>query len=154
MRTRARSLPFVHVMPRNKVKIDFVRPRPPAAQDILKELPRIGKAGYVFTTHGRSGLGGFSKFKRKLDEASCVTGWTLHGLRRTARSLMSRAGISSDHAERCLGHVIGGVRGVYDRHEFHEEKKRAYETLAAQVERIVNPRLNVVPLRAAGELQR
>jgi hypothetical protein len=40
---------------------------------------------------------------------------------------MSRAGIPSDHAERCLGHVIGGVRGVYDRYEFHAEKKRAYE---------------------------
>jgi hypothetical protein len=24
---------------------------------------------------------------------------------------MSRAGVPSDHAERCLGHVIGGVRG-------------------------------------------
>jgi hypothetical protein len=78
-----------------------------------------------------------------------VTGWTLHDLRRTARSLMSRAGILSDHAERCLGHVIGGVRGVYDRHEFHAEKKRAYEALAAQIERIVNPQDNVVPLRDA-----
>jgi len=26
------------------------------------------------------------------------------------------AGISSDHAERALGHVIAGVRGVYDQH--------------------------------------
>ena len=76
-----------------------------------------------------------------------MTGWTLHDLRRTARSLMSRAGIPSDHAERCLGHVIGGVRGVYDRHEFHAEKKRAYEALAAQIDRIVNPQDNVVPLR-------
>ena len=104
---------------RNKVKVDLVRPLSPAAQDVLAKLPRIGKAGFVFTTGGRSGLGGFSKFKRKLDKAAGVTGWTLHDLRRTARSLMSRAGIPSDHAERCLGHVIGGVRGVYDRHEFH-----------------------------------
>ena len=133
---------------RNKVKIDFVRPLPPAAQDVLKELPRIGKPGYVFTTNGRSGLGGFSKFKRKLDEASGVTGWTLHDLRRTARSLMSRAGISSDHAERCLGHVIGGVRGVYDRHEFHAEKKHAFEGLASQIDHILNPQENVVTLRA------
>ena len=79
-----------------------------------------------------------------------MTGWTLHDLRRTARSLMSRAGIPSDHAERCLGHVIGGVRGVYDRHEFHAEKMRAYEALAAQIDRIVNPKDNVVPLQSAG----
>ena len=42
-----------------------------------------------------------------------MTGWRLHDLRRTARSLMSRAGVSADIAERCLGHIIGGVRAVY-----------------------------------------
>jgi integrase len=134
---------------RNKVKVDLIRPLSSVAQDVLAKLPRIGKVGYVFTTTGRNGLGGFSAFKRKLDRASGVKGWTLHDLRRTARSLMSRAGISSDHAERCLGHVIGGVRGVYDRHEFHAEKKHAFEALAALIERIVNPKANVVPLRDA-----
>ena len=127
--------------------------------DIVKLLENIeGEYGGVmaglvfcsFATGGRSGLGGFSKFKHKLDEAGGVTGWTLQDLRRTARSLMSRAGIPSDHAERCLGHVIGGVRGVYDRHEFHAEKMRAYEALAAQIDRIVNPKDNVVPLQSAG----
>jgi Arm DNA-binding domain/Phage integrase central domain len=176
---------------RNKVKVDLVRPLSPAAQDVLAKLPRIGRAGYIFTTDGRSAIGGYSKFKRKLDrkvldelgkigegrndkvllariaqveelmariakakgaekkrlarELNAIW-WTLHDLRRTARSLMSRVGIDSDHAERCLGHVIGGVRGVYDRHEFHAEKKRAYEALASQVDRIVNPKENVVPL--------
>jgi integrase len=134
---------------RNKVKVEFVRPLSPAAQALLKELPRIGKAGYAFTTIGRSGLGGFSKFKRRLDQSSGVTNWTLHDLRRTARSLMSRAGISSDHAERCLGHVIGGVRAVYDRHEFHAEKKQSFEALAALIDRIVNPGHNVVQLHDA-----
>jgi integrase len=134
---------------RNKVKVELVRPLSPAAQELIAKLPRIGKVGYVFTTTGRSGLGGFTHFKRKLDRASGVKGWTLHDLRRTARSLMSRAGISSDHAERCLGHVIGGVRGVYDRHEFHAEKKHAFEALAALVHHIVNPKDNVVLLHDA-----
>ena len=60
---------------------------------------------------------------------------------------MSRAGVPVDHAERCLGHVIGGVRGVYDRHEYYEEKKAAFEALAAQIDRILQPADNVVPLR-------
>ena len=51
-----------------------------------------------------------------------VDGWTLHDLRRTARSLMSRAGVPSEHAERVLGHVIKGVEGIYDRHGYSEEK--------------------------------
>ena len=68
-----------------------------------------------------------------------MTGWTLHDLRRTARSLMSRAGVDADHAERCLGHVIGGVRGTYDRHAYYDEKKQAFEALAGQIDRILNP---------------
>jgi len=67
-------------------------------------------------------------------------------LRRTGRSLMSRAGVDADHAERCLGHVIGGVRGTYDRHAYHAEKKQAFEALAAQIDRIINPQPNVIPM--------
>ena len=103
----------------------------------------------MFTTDGERLLGGFSKFRDGLERTSGVTDWTLHDLRRTARSLMSRAGVPSDHAERCLGHVMAGVRGTYDRHEYLEEKRRAFEALAAQIERIVNPQENVVPLRGA-----
>ncbi len=134
---------------RNKVKVDLARPLSAAAQSVLGNLPRIGRRGLVFTTDGERLLGGFSKFKRHFDRACGVTDWTLHDLRRTARSLMSRAGVPSDHAERCLGHVMPGVRGTYDRHEYLEEKRRAFEALAAQIERIVNPQENVVPLRAA-----
>jgi hypothetical protein len=76
-----------------------------------------------------------------------LANWTIHDLRRTARSLMTRAGVPPDHAERALGHVIGGVRGVYDRHGYREEKRQAFEALAAHVERILNPQPNVVPLR-------
>lgn len=131
---------------RNKVKVDLIRPLSPAAQAVLDKIPRIGERGFVFTTGGDCPIGGFSKFKRNFDETCGVTGWTLHDLRRTARSLMSRAGVDADHAERALGHVIAGVRGVYDRHEFREEKHRAFAALAMLVERIVNPQPSVVPL--------
>jgi integrase len=125
---------------RNKTKVDLVRPLSKAAQKILAERPRIVGCPFVFTSNGRSAPGGgLSRQKRQFDVACGVTDWTLHDLRRTARSLMSRADISPDHAERCLGHVIGGVRETYDRHEYHAEKKRAFEALAAQIERIVNP---------------
>jgi hypothetical protein len=42
---------------------------------------------------------------------SWVRNCVIHDQRRTVRSLMSRTGVPSDYAERCLGHVIGGVRG-------------------------------------------
>jgi integrase len=132
---------------RNKVKQDLVRPLSKAAQDLLAGLPRFQDCDFVFTSDGQRAIAGFSKFKTHLDKQCGVTGWTLHDLRRTARSLMSRAGVNSDHAERCLGHVITGVRGVYDRYEFHAEKKAALEALVAQIERIVNLQENVIQLR-------
>lgn len=56
---------------------------------------------------------------------------------------MSRAGVNADHAERCLGHAIAGVRSTYDRHRFEKEMLDAYEMLARQIELILNPAPNV-----------
>ena len=73
----------------------------------------------------------------------------LHDLRRTARSLMSRAGVRPDISERVLGHVIKGVEGVYDRHSYTEEKAHALKALAGLIEKIINPPAdNVVSLEA------
>jgi integrase len=133
---------------RNKTGLELVRPLSDAAMAVLAGLPKIGKGEFVFSP-GRGGpYVSFTGGKKQFDAACGVTGWTIHDLRRTARSLMSRAGVPSDHAERCLGHVIGGVRGTYDRHAYHEEKRRAFDALAAQIERIVNPQENVVSLPA------
>jgi hypothetical protein len=64
---------------------------------------------------------------------------------------MSRAGVNPDIAERCLGHAIPGVRGVYDRHTYEREMLHAFEALAAQIDRIVNPPGdNVVALGGTG----
>jgi integrase len=128
---------------RNKAKVDLVRPLSRMALDQFVKT----KAKFVFPTQNGKPINDFGKHKSDFDKASGVKGYTLHDLRRTARSLMSRAGVSSDVAERCLGHVIGGVRGVYDRHEYFEEKKRAFELLAGQIDRIVSPKANVVPMR-------
>jgi integrase len=129
---------------RYKTKIDHVIPMSKAALAIVEGLPEVG---FLFTSNGKQAIGGHSRHKAAIDEASGVEGWTIHDLRRTARSLMSRAGVPTDHAERCLGHVIGGVRGVYDRHEFRDEKRQGFEALAGLVERIVNPQPNVVAIR-------
>jgi len=128
---------------RYKTNIDHVIPLSELALSVLP-----GRNGeFVFSVNGRNAIGGYGRHKQAIDEASGVSGWVIHDLRRTARSLLSRAGVASDHAERCLGHVIGGVRGVYDRHEYFDEKARAFEALATQVERIINPQDNIVSMR-------
>jgi integrase len=120
---------------RMKGKIEFVVPLSPVASDLLGVLTK----GHVFSTDGGvTPISGFSKFKAAFDQASGVADWTLHDLRRTARSLMSRAGVSPDIAERLLAHKIGGVRGIYDRYEYLSEKRDALERLAGLIGGIVN----------------
>ena len=63
----------------------------------------------------------------------------MHDLRRTARSLISRAGVRPDIAERVLGHAIKGVEGVYDRHSYVTEKAHALTALAGLLANILRP---------------
>jgi hypothetical protein len=52
--------------------------------------------------------------------------------------LMSRAGVQSEHAERVLGHAIGGVEGIYNRHTYDVEKADALTKLAALIHQIIH----------------
>jgi integrase len=120
---------------------------PETALALIAAQPRFAGSPYVFAGRGARPFSGFSKAKAALDKRCGVEGWTLHDLRRTARSLMSRAGVSSEHAERVMGHAIGGVEGVYDRHAYREEKRDALARLATLIDGVVNPCDNVVALR-------
>jgi integrase len=133
---------------RNKTKQELVRPLSQTAQELLAAQPKFAGGPYVFSVDGRRPISSFSKSKREFDAACGVTGWTLHDCRRTARSLLSRAGINSDHAEQCLGHVIPGVRGVYDRYAYRNEMQHAFEALASLITSIVYPQDNVRQLRS------
>jgi integrase len=119
---------------RNKAKVDLLRPLSKDAAAILAALPRSN--GYVFPGTRKS-ISGFARRKARLDKQCGVSDWTVHDLRRTARSLLSRAGISSDIAEMCLGHTLTGVRSVYDRHAYASEKAAAFESLAALISQVV-----------------
>jgi len=123
---------------------------PEAALAVVKAQPQIGDNLYVFASPqgDRKSLTGFSKAKRNLDAKlpKGTPAWVIHDLRRTARSLMSRAGVPTEHSERVLGHAIRGIVGVYDRHSYRDEKSDALRRLAALIDGIVNPRDNVLSM--------
>ena len=138
---------------RNKGKVDHLVP----LTDTLIELFKTErKSGYVFSSDrdGKRSFSGFSKAKAALDRKlaairkqhgrPAMKAWSYHDLRRSCRSLLSRAGVSADIGERLLGHVIPGVRGVYDRHEYRDEKLTALEKLDALVQRILKPSARVL----------
>jgi integrase len=123
---------------------------PKAALDLIHAQPRFVRTPYVFPGPGSDPWISDSRTKRRFDAASGVVNWRLHDLRRTARSLMSRAGVLSEHAERVLGHVIPGVEGTYNRHSYDAEKADALRKLATLIERIViPPAKNVVSMVAS-----
>jgi integrase len=127
---------------------------PQMALDIITMQPRIAENPYVFAVGvGKGHFNSHSQRKEELDKKVAevlpdMPEWVLHDLRRTARSLLSRAGVQPHIAERVLGHAIPGVAGVYDRHSYDHEKADALNRLAALIDTIVHPpEDNVVALR-------
>jgi integrase len=139
---------------RYKAKRPNFVPLSKAALAVIAAQPKHENCDYVFPSRAKTPYSGFSKSKAKLDKivfaatkkqtkkgakGEPIPNWTLHDLRRTAKTLMARAGVRSDISERVLGHVIAGVEGTYDRHSYADEKRDALEKLATQIERILNP---------------
>jgi integrase len=138
----------VATAPREKGNIGMVE-LPQAVLAVLDTLPRYASNPYVLAGRGSSHIAYSGNQKRAFDSnlPKGMKPWTLHDLRRTARSLMSRAGVLSEHAERVMGHAIKGVEGVYDRHKYLDEKSAALAKLANLIDIIINPRANVVPMK-------
>jgi integrase len=132
-----------------------------AALALIEAQRKLDDCDFVFPSRVKTPYSGFGKSKAKLDKAVLaavkkqaqkgarvqpIPNWTLHDLRRTAKTLMARAGVRPDISERVLGHVIAGVEGTYDRHSYADEKRDALEKLAAMIERILKPKPSSVAM--------
>ncbi len=117
-------------------------PLSPEVVAILDRVPPV-KSDFVLTTNMSSPISGFSKAKRELDElidsdqGGPLRAWTYHDLRRTMASGMARLGIALPVIEKVLNHASGsfaGVVGVYQRHDYAEEKRDALARWAAHLQ--------------------
>jgi len=54
-----------------------------------------------------------------------VRRFTPHDLRSTAKSQMRALGVARDITEMCLNHKLPGIEGIYDVHNYFEERKEA-----------------------------
>jgi integrase len=134
---------------RNKTKQQLIRPLSQAAQAALG--PRGEADELVFQGNGRRVVSNLDPMKKEFDERATIENFRLHDLRRTSRTLMARAGVPDTVAERMLGHVVGGVKGVYDRHKYVAEMKHAFEALAALIQNIVSPQQDAKVIQLHGE---
>jgi integrase len=54
-----------------------------------------------------------------------VPNFTIHDFRRTARTHLAALGVDPHVAERCLNHKLKGVEGIYNKHDYFDERKKA-----------------------------
>ena len=73
--------------------------------------------------------------------------FTLHDLRRTARTHLAALGVRREVAERCLGHKLRGVEGTYDRHDYFKERRAALAQWAEMLRDVERGESKVAPLR-------
>lgn len=64
-----------------------------------------------------------SKVRRMLPHD--MPNFTIHDFRRTGRTHLAALGVDPFVAERCLNHRIKGVEGIYNRHDYFDERKAA-----------------------------
>ena len=81
---------------------------------------------------------GSDTLNRALDELDHgLDPFTVHDLRRTARSHLAALGIAPHIAERVLNHKLKGVEGVYDRYDYFAERRDALDRWAAHLTRLI-----------------
>jgi integrase len=108
------------------------------AQRIIEATPR--HSSLLFPARGQAirPFNGFGASKESLDKCG-VENFVHHDLRRTFVTSMARLGVRLEVTEKLLNHVsgsMGGIVGVYQRHDFMDEMREAtsrYETWLSHI---------------------
>jgi integrase len=121
--------------------VPLSKPASKILQDLRSDGPVEGadqrvKLALVFPGERGTPFSGWSKAKSALDTASGVSGWWLHDLRRTLATGLQRLGVRLEVTEAVLNHLSGsraGVVGIYQRHDWAEEKRAALDAWSAHL---------------------
>jgi len=148
----------------------FMVPLTDAALEVLNSLPRFDSGCFLFShSHGKRPLRPnlFSDPKERLDkimleelrklaiergkdrERVTLPDFVNHDIRRTVRTHLSALRIGEEVREAVLAHVRPGIKGVYDKHQYLDEKRHALELWATRLRGITHPQPNVVELARA-----
>jgi integrase len=149
-----------------------VVPLTPLMIEVLQSIPRFKAGDCLFSNSmGRQSLkpNQFSDVKAKLDrrvlrtlramarmrgqdpERVVMVDWVNHDIRRSVRTHLSALRISDEVREAVLAHVRPGIKAVYDRYAYLDEKREALELWSARLLSIVAlAPANVVALKRVG----
>ena len=141
---------------RSKSGVGITIPLPDLCIDWFKELEiRAAGSPYVFPNRRSSknpfmGADTLNRAISKLfgiepgrkikapNKMGKIQPFTVHDLRRTCRTLLAEIGVPGHVAERCLNHKLKGVEGIYNRHDYFDERKVALAKLASHFNEFIN----------------
>lgn len=157
-----------HMSAENKTRVAITIPLPPATKPWFEELyARAAGSDFLFPSRRQSKRRQYISddtlnhalaklFGEKVDSNKNphpnflgnvgIEYFTVHDLRRTCRSLLAAQGTLSHVAERCLNHKLKGIEGVYNRHDYLEERKEALMKLSEILAPIINGDRKIVSI--------
>lgn len=115
---------------------EHLLPLSDSAWSVLETAPQLSSEDRLFPSRNsksENSASGFSKAKRQLDEATGIQDWVFHDIRRTVATQMNGIGVRDTTVDRVLSHTIPGVSGVYNKHQYVEEKRDALQRWAAKL---------------------
>lgn len=124
---------------------------------LAKEMSERAGSVYMFPTSKgdqftERGLANFCKpiINFLVSNGTPIEHWTIHDLRRTQRTNMSKI-TTTEVAETMLGHKLPGIQSVYDHHDYLDEQAKAYKIWWQKLQRLKDPDAyqNVVELKKA-----
>ncbi len=144
---------------RTKTSAAIDIPLPATAVETLRELQRLAcSSAYVFPARKMQ-----SRMVPHIDLNTLnaalakhikpilkdVPNFTIHDFRRTARTHLAALGIEPHIAERCLNHKLKGIEGIYNRHDYYDERRKALDEWSRLLSALEKGRVdyNVIQLK-------
>ncbi len=120
------------------------RPIPKHIKPMLERLMNIYD-GYLFPGSSLNApltISAANKYIRRIRDTLPFATWRTHDFRRSISTICSELGAAPHVVEKMLGHDLGGILAVYNKHDWLSEQKDAYENFAETLFRQVKVELN------------
>lgn len=120
------------------------------ALDVVRRRLALHPRGYLFAANTKAGYTSQTGVQSQVNfrQPYCVqrpdvtrtrltvTHWSPHDLRRTVRTMLAGMGCPGEVAESIMGHVLPGVQGAYNRHQYDTERRHWLQRWSERLEGI------------------
>ena len=120
-----------HDVPLSSIAIILFEQQKTLAKDSLFAFPSKNDLGKPMKPNS------FTRALIRRNKSLGLEPFSVHDLRRTARTGFAKLKVSSDIAEMIINHSRGGMVDIYDRYTYEDEKREALEKWGSYLESLV-----------------